>query len=71
MSILDDLAKIPRKHANGLGSVKSITSIYITPETLDAAKAIAKQYNVSISGFMELALDRMIADIKTASTSQP
>lgn len=63
MTILDDIAKIPRKHKNGFGNIKTITSVYINPVTLDVAKAIAKQYNVSISGFMELALDRLLVEV--------
>ena len=66
MTVLDDIAKIPRKHKNGLGSIKSISSVYINPETLEAAKATAKRHNVSISGFIELALDRLLADMEAA-----
>jgi hypothetical protein len=65
MTILENIAKIPRKHKNGLGSIKTITSVYIDPITLDAAKAKAKQYNVSIGGVMELALDRLLAATNT------
>jgi hypothetical protein len=66
MTVLDDIAKIPRKHKNGLDSIKSISSVYINPETLEAAKATAKRHNVSISGIMELALDRLLADVEAA-----
>jgi predicted transcriptional regulator len=63
MTILEDIAKIPRKHKNGLGSTKIVTSVNINPVTLEAAKATAKRHNVSISGLMELALDRLLADM--------
>ena len=67
MTILDDISKIPRKHKNGLGNIKTITSVYIKPETLEAAKATAKRHNVSISGFMELALDRLLAEVQSTN----
>jgi hypothetical protein len=70
MTILDDIAKIPRKHKNGLGNSKTITSVYINPITLDAARAMAKRHNVSISGFMELALDRLLADMEATKDAQ-
>jgi hypothetical protein len=63
MAILDDLALIPRKHKNGTGNNKTVTSVYITHDKLNATRAIAKVHNVSISGVMELALDRLFADI--------
>jgi hypothetical protein len=69
MTILDEFEKIPRKHKNGLGHIKTITSVYIKPETLEAAKAIAKRYNVSISGFMELALDRLLAEVASINSN--
>jgi hypothetical protein len=53
MAILDDLALIPRKHKNGTGNNKTVTSVYITPDKLDATRAIAKVHNVSISGVMD------------------
>jgi hypothetical protein len=65
MTVLDDFSKIPRKHRNGLGSNKSITSVYINPVTLEAARSTAKLHNVSLSGLMELALDRLLADVTT------
>jgi hypothetical protein len=66
MALLDDIAKIPRKHKNGLGSIKIVTSVYINPVTLDASRTLAKQHNVSISGVIELASDRLLADVKAA-----
>jgi hypothetical protein len=66
MAIADDIAKIPRKHKNGLGNIKTITSVYVNPLTLDGARALAKAHNVSISGVMELALDRLLADMEIA-----
>jgi hypothetical protein len=67
MTLLDDIAKIPRKHKNGLGNIKTITSVYINPETLEAARAMAKQHNVSISGVIELALERLLAELLSAN----
>jgi hypothetical protein len=69
MTILDDIAKIPRKHKNGLGAIKTITSVYINPETLDATRVLAKQSSVSISGVIELALERLLADIMPEQSS--
>jgi hypothetical protein len=71
MTILEDIARIPRKHKNGLGGTKPITSVYINPGTLDAIRAIAKQHKVAISGVMELALDRLLSDMDVEANSNP
>jgi hypothetical protein len=59
MTINDDIAKIPRKNTHGLSRFKSITSVYINPDKMDAVKAISKERNVSISGILVFALDRL------------
>ena len=69
MSIIDDLAKIPRKNTHGLSKYKSITSVYVNPDKMDEVKAIAKEHNVSISGILVFALDRLLADIETAKAA--
>jgi hypothetical protein len=69
MSIIDDIAKIPRKNTHGLSRYKFITSVYINPDKMDAVKAIAKEHNVSISGILVFALDRLLADIETAKAT--
>jgi hypothetical protein len=63
MTIQDDIAKIPRKLKNGTGSIKTVTSVYVDPVKLNATRTIAKAHNVSISGIIELALDRLFSDI--------
>ena len=63
MTIQDDIAKIPRKLKNGTGGVKTVTSVYVDPAKLGATRNIAKSHNVSISGIIELALDRLFADM--------
>jgi hypothetical protein len=67
MTIQDDIAKIPRKVKNGTGGIKTTTSVHIDPNKLDVARSIAKARNVSISGIIELALDRLIADIDSGA----
>jgi hypothetical protein len=69
MTIIDDIAKIPRKNTHGLSRYKSIISVYVNPDKMDAVKAIAKERNVSISGILVFALDRLLSDIETAKTS--
>jgi hypothetical protein len=69
MTILDDIAKIPRKHKNGFGGSKSVTSAYIDPIKLDATRIVAAAHHVSISGIIELALERLLADIKAEQSS--
>ena len=64
MTIKDDIAKIPRKNKNGFTGHKTVTSVNIDPAKLDATRAMAKSHNVSISGIIELALDRLFADIE-------
>ena len=65
MTVLADISKIPRKHKNGLGNIKTITSVYVNPAALEAARSTAKLHNVSLSGLVDLALDRLLADIAT------
>jgi hypothetical protein len=69
MSIIDDIAKIPRKNTHGLSKYKSITSVYVNPGKMDEVKSIAKEHHVSISGILVFALDRLLSDIETAKTS--
>jgi hypothetical protein len=63
MSIRDDIARIPRKNKNGLGGHKTVTSVNIDPAKLELVRSIARARNVSIGGIIELALDRLLADI--------
>jgi hypothetical protein len=63
MSIKDDIAKIPRKNKNGLGDHKTVTSVNIDPAKLELVRSIARVCHVSISGVIELALDRLFAEI--------
>jgi hypothetical protein len=69
MSIIDDIAKIPRKNTHGLSKYKAITSVYVNPDKMDEVKSIAKEHNVSISGILVFALDRLLADIETAKAA--
>ena len=69
MSIIDDIAKIPRKNTHGLSKYKSITSVYVNPDKMDEVKSIAKEHHVSISGILVFALDRLLADIETAKAA--
>jgi hypothetical protein len=69
MSIIDDLAKTPRKNTHGLSKYKSITSVYVNPDKMDEVKSIAKEHHVSISGIMVFALDRLLADIETSKAA--
>ena len=66
MSIINDIAKIPRKNTHGLSKYKSITSVYVNPDKMDEVKSITKEHHVSISGILVFALDRLLADIETA-----
>jgi hypothetical protein len=63
MTIQDDIGKIPRKLKNGMGGIKITTSIHVDANKFDIARAIAKSRHVSISGVIELALDRLFAEI--------
>jgi hypothetical protein len=63
MSLNDDIAKIPRKNKNGVGSHKTVTSVNIDPAKLEFVRSIARVRHVSISGVIELALDRLFAEI--------
>jgi hypothetical protein len=63
MSINDEISKIPRKNKNGVGDHKTVTSVNIDPAKLEFVRSIARLRNVSIGGIIELALDRLIADI--------
>jgi hypothetical protein len=69
MSLIDDIAKIPRRNTHGLSKYKSITSVYVNPDKMDEVKSIAKEHHVSISGILVFALDRLLSDIETAKTS--
>jgi hypothetical protein len=64
MTIIEDIAKIPRKQKNGLGGDKTVTSVYIRPNILAATRIVATAHHVSISGVIELALERVLEDIK-------
>jgi hypothetical protein len=63
MSIQDEISKIPRKSKNGVSGHKTVTSVNIDPAKLELVRSIAKARHVSISGVIELALDRLMADI--------
>jgi hypothetical protein len=69
MSIIDDIAKIPRKNTHGLSKYKSITSVYVNPDKMDEVKSIAKGHHVSISGILVFALDRLLSDIERAKAA--
>jgi hypothetical protein len=63
MSIKDDIAKISRKNKSGLGGHKTVTSVNIDPAKLELVRSIARVRHVSISGVIDLALDRLFAEI--------
>jgi hypothetical protein len=64
MTIKQDIANIPRKVKNGAGGIKTTASVHVDPVKLGVMRAMAKSYNVSISGIVELALDRLLTDIE-------
>jgi hypothetical protein len=66
MSVLEDIVKIPRKLKDGATANKVNVSIYIGSNTNEAVKAVAKERRISISGLVELAMVRILADIEAA-----
>jgi hypothetical protein len=64
MSLIDDIIKIPRKEKNGMSEGKSVASLYIDSKNMGAVRALAKQHHVAISGIVDIALVRLLADIK-------
>jgi hypothetical protein len=66
MSILDDIAKIPRKVKNGMNNNKAATNITIDATKLETVRAFAKANKVALSGVVELALDRLFLDVEAA-----
>jgi hypothetical protein len=66
MSVPEDITKIPRKVKDGTTTNRVNVSIYIDHNTNEAFKAVAKEHRASISGLVELAMVRLLADIDTA-----
>jgi hypothetical protein len=66
MPLLEDIIKIPRKLKGGATANKINVTIYIDSNTNTDFKAVAKEYHTSVSGLIELAMIRILADIATA-----
>lgn len=70
MSLTATIKNIPRKEKNGASAYKATTTFYVKTENMKVLHALAKEHNAGVGGIVDIALERLFADITTEEEGQ-